>query len=145
MVDRLTPHQRRRCMQAIKPSGSTPELVVREILRGLHIRFVRTGAGLPGSPDFVARSLRAVVFVHGCFWHRHSCPRGLSVPATRTSFWVAKLAANAERDLRAYAKLEQAGWRILVVWECETKPRTRLELNGKLVAFLAASVARCPD
>ena len=81
---------------------------------------------LPGKPDLVFAGRRKVIFVHGCFWHSHDCKRGARVPSTRQDYWLAKVGRNKERDAEHLSSLEQAGWSVLTVWECELKDRVAL-------------------
>jgi DNA mismatch endonuclease (patch repair protein) len=134
MPDNLTPVQRRACMQAVKGRDTTPERIVRSILHRLGCRFALHRADLPGKPDIVMPSRRAVVFVHGCFWHGHGCARGRRRPVTNAPYWRAKIQRNRNRDRRTIAGLGRAGWRVLIVWECET--RKPVELGQRLVRFL---------
>lgn len=127
MADTLTLAQRRRCMAAIRGKDTKPELAVRSIAHRLGFRFRLHGADLPGKPDLVFRSRRAVVFVHGCYWHSHTCKRGRSTPATNAPFWKAKRLRTRERDRVAIARLRRSGWRVLVIWECQL---TRARLPG---------------
>jgi DNA mismatch endonuclease Vsr len=102
----------------------------------LKAAFPVDGRDLPGSPDIVFPRLRSVVFVHGCFWHRHKNCRKASIPATRADFWIEKLSRNVVRDADAANRLGRAGWRVLVIWECETRDDSTMV--RKLTAFLAA-------
>jgi DNA mismatch endonuclease, patch repair protein len=122
-VDKVTKRQRSRNMAAVRGRDTAPELLVRSCLHRLGLRFRDTG--LPGSPDIVLKRHGAVVLVHGCFWHGHDCPRGRP-PTTREEFWLPKLARNRARDRQQVYSLRALGWRVLVVWECETKDETRL-------------------
>ncbi|MFH6597386.1 very short patch repair endonuclease [Ectopseudomonas khazarica] len=108
-------------MRAVKRSHTKPELIVRRGLHALGLRFRLHGKNLPGTPDIVLAKHKTVVFVHGCFWHRHASCRYATTPKTRQEYWAPKFAANVERDARKAAELEAMGWRVLVVWECETK------------------------
>jgi DNA mismatch endonuclease, patch repair protein len=108
-------------MAGIKGRDTRPELLVR---RGLHARGLRYrlgGRGLPGRPDLVFPGRRAVVFVHGCFWHRHKDCRYASTPASRKQFWTEKFQANVARDAAVQEQLRSAGWRVFVIWECELR------------------------
>lgn len=122
-------------MAAIHGKDTGPEWIVRRLLTAMGYRYRLHGRGLPGRPDLVFASRRAVVFVHGCFWHRHACRYGRTMPNTRRAFWCAKFAGNVERDRRAVRALKRDGWRVLVVWECQTKDLDRL--RERLAAFLA--------
>lgn len=108
-------------MRKVRGKNSTPELLVRSTLHREGFRFRIHGRGLPGRPDIVFPRRRAVVFVHGCFWHRHPGCRAASTPKTRREFWQDKFDRNVARDQRDVARLEAAGWSVHVVWECETK------------------------
>lgn len=92
-------------------------------------------AHLPGCPDIVLRSRKRIVFVHGCFWHQHNCKRGARRPKTNRAYWDSKLARNKERDRQTCAKLRRDGWRILVIWECQTTNIDRL--TARLARLLA--------
>lgn len=124
-MDRITPDQRSRLMGRIASSDTKPEIAVRALLRGLGIRYRLHAKDLPGNPDIANRKRRFAVFVHGCFWHGHSCKRG-AAPASNKSFWDKKLARNRVRDRRAIAALKAKGWRVLTVWECQLKQPKRL-------------------
>ena len=113
-------------MAAIRGKNTKPELIVRRIAHRLGYRFRLHAADLPGKPDLVFRSRRAVVFVHGCYWHLHNCKRGRSTPTTNAAFWREKRARNRTRDRCRIAALRRAGWRVLVVWECEALSPDRL-------------------
>ncbi|UVI40014.1 very short patch repair endonuclease [Qipengyuania spongiae] len=113
--------ERSRIMRAVGRSRTKPEMVVRRALHAAGYRFVTNYKGLPGSPDIVFTKRRKVIFVHGCFWHRHPGCRLASTPKTRTEFWTAKFDANVERDQAAEAALEAAGWKVFTIWECETR------------------------
>lgn len=121
-MDSLTPAQRHKCMAAIRGKDTTPERIVRSIAHRAGLRFRLHAADLPGKPDLVFRSYRAVVFVHGCFWHMHRCKRGRSTPLTNAAFWQAKRERTRDRDRRTSAALRRAGWRVVVIWECELRP-----------------------
>ena len=120
MVDRAT---RSRMMAGIRNRDTVPELVLRRALHARGLRYRLHDRRLSGTPDLVFPRLRAVCFVHGCFWHRHEgCPHA-TLPATRPEFWQAKFDANVERDRRNRDELLAAGWRVAVVWECALRRR----------------------
>lgn len=123
-------------MRAIKGRNTGPELIVRRLLYATGYRFRLHRRDLPGRPDVVLPRHRVAILIHGCFWHRHTCRRGRSTPSTRRAFWLAKFAANAARDRRALRALRGEGWRVLVVWECQTRDMERL--RGRLAAFLGS-------
>jgi DNA mismatch endonuclease (patch repair protein) len=116
-------------MSLIRSKGTGPELRVRQMLHRMGYRFRLHRRDLPGHPDIVLPKHHAVIFVHGCFWHRHPDPtcRLARLPKSRLDFWEPKLAANAARDSRAQLALREAGWRVLVVWECELANNEQLE------------------
>lgn len=116
-------------MRAVRREDTEPELRVRKILHALGLRFRLHRKDLPGSPDIVLPKHRTAIFVHGCFWHRHPDCLLASTPKTRQSYWVKKFEANVERDARKILQLEALGWHVVVVWECETKDATALNLK----------------
>lgn len=130
-MDPLAPEVRSLVMSKVRAQHTTPELIVRRIVHAMGYRFRLHRRDLPGCPDVVLPRLGAVILVHGCFWHRHTCPRGRSEPSTRPAFWRAKFTANASRDRRAIRALRRKGWRVLVVWECQTRDIDRLEKRIK--------------
>ena len=119
-------------MRAVKRAHTRPEIVVRQALHALGFRFRLHRRDLPGSPDIVLPKFRTVVFVHGCFWHRHSDCRYATTPKSRQEYWLPKFEANVERDARKEAQLRELGWRVLVMWECETKSLETLEVRLRL-------------
>ena len=120
-------------MRRVRRSGTTPEMVVRSVLHRVGLRFSVDRPELPGKPDIVLRRWKTVIFVHGCFWHRHAKCARASVPSTRTDYWLAKFRRNEERDLAAVRRLRRAGWRVLIIWECETRNRDALSIRiGKM-------------
>ena len=135
MVDRLTRERRSWLMSRVGGKNTTPEVRVRKAAHGLGLRFRLHRRDLPGTPDLVFPGRRVALFVHGCFWHRHSgCPKA-SNPGTRADYWAEKFRANVERDVRVKSELEASGWRAVVIWECETK-----DANG-LMCILREQVA----
>lgn len=126
MPDVLTPEQRSRNMRAIKGRDTVPELIVRRMLHAMGYRFRLHRRDLPGRPDIVIPGRRIALFVHGCFWHRHRCRYGRVEPVTRTEFWQAKFATNVARDRKSMRALRKAGWRVTIVWECQTRDADKL-------------------
>jgi DNA mismatch endonuclease (patch repair protein) len=121
------------------PSRDTgPELVVRRLVHSLGYRYRLHRADLPGKPDLVFPKRRKVIFVHGCFWHRHGCSRGRSTPANNKYLWVAKFSRNVDRDRRAHRLLRLQGWSDLVIWECQLAPGHRYMLIKRISSFLNA-------
>lgn len=121
MADSLPPAQRSWLMSRVRGKDTKPELSVRRIAHSLGLRFRLHRRDLPGKPDLVFPKYRLAIFVHGCFWHRHSGCKLASTPKTRTEFWEGKFAANEARDAASIAGLEALDWRVLVIWECETR------------------------
>jgi DNA mismatch endonuclease (patch repair protein) len=113
-------------MGAVRGKNTAPERMVRSAAHALGLRFRLHQADLPGRPDVVLSRHRTVIFVHGCFWHRHTCPRATD-PKTRPEFWLTKLNDNRKRDQEKRAVLEKLGWRVIEIWECETTDRAALE------------------
>jgi DNA mismatch endonuclease (patch repair protein) len=121
MADTLTSQRRSWNMSRIKGRNTGPELRLRSLLHGSGFRFRLHAKALPGRPDIVLPRFRTAIFVHGCFWHRHSGCRNATMPSTRREFWQEKFDGNVNRDARNRADLEAAGWTVLTVWECELK------------------------
>ena len=133
MADKITPARRSENMRRIKSKGMKPEMIVRRLVHGLGYRYRLHRRNLPGKPDLVFGPRRAVIFVHGCFWHQHDCRDG-RVPSSNQDYWKPKLARNVERDAQVRRKLEALGWRLLVIWECEINDK--VALSDRLIAFL---------
>ncbi|MGP1308875.1 MAG: very short patch repair endonuclease [Phycisphaerales bacterium] len=126
MADRLSTEYRSWNMSRIRGKDTKPELLVRSLIHRMGYRFRLHVAGLPGKPDVVLPRLRTVIFVHGCFWHRHAgCPKAYT-PKSRTEFWQRKFDCNVERDQAAVDALSAMEWRVLTVWECELADISRL-------------------
>lgn len=117
MADTRTPDQRRRIMQSVKTKHTGPEWTVRRILHSQGLRY-RLHAKLPGHPDIVFPSKRKAIFVHGCFWHSHGCCKG-QAPKSRLDYWAPKLRANVDRDEQKIRELQDLGWTVMTVWQCE--------------------------
>lgn len=137
MVDIVDPATRSRMMSGIRGKDTKPELIVRSFLHRAGLRF-RLHAKLPGKPDLVLPKHQTVVFVHGCFWHRHEGCRYTTTPANNATFWCEKFAGNVRRDAKVKLQLEELGWRVLVIWSCELDER-RLT---KLAATIRKSTTR---
>jgi DNA mismatch endonuclease (patch repair protein) len=128
MVDVVDSKTRSRMMAAIRRADTVPEILVRRYLHGCGLRFRLHVRDLPGTPDIVLPCFNAVVCVHGCFWHRHPGCRFAAVPATRQELWSEKFDGNVRRDAENSELLEAMGWRLLVIWECETRDVNQLDL-----------------
>lgn len=131
MADVHTPEQRRHNMSRIRSADTQPELLLRRGLHARGLRFRLHRRDLPGRPDITFASTRAVILVHGCFWHGHNCPL-FKIPATRTAFWLGKIGANVRRGEAVKQELLAQGWRTMVVWECALRGRGRLPLERVL-------------
>jgi len=116
-------------MSRVRSRDTKPEMLVRRLLHGLGYRYRLHGEELPGSPDLVFPRKKMVIWVHGCFWHGHGCRNGVRLPKTNVEFWSAKRRANMARDQRSALALESMGWKALVLWECELRDLTVLELR----------------
>ena len=120
-------------MASVGQKNTTPEMTVRRLVHGLGYRYGLHRRDLPGRPDLVFRSRRKVIYVHGCFWHGHDCRKG-RLPSSNVDYWTEKLSRNRERDAKNVGDLEDLGWKVCVVWECETKDLERL--GRRLAGFL---------
>ena len=129
IVDRQT---RSRMMSGIRGKDTKPEMVLRRALHAGGFRYRLHGKGVPGRPDLILAKHRAVIFVHGCFWHRHEGCRYATTPANNAAAWQEKFAANVRRDAKVRQQLEELGWRVLVIWSCE--------LDERRLAKLAAAI-----
>lgn len=131
-MDTLTPEERSERMSRIRSKDTKPEMRVRGLLHRMGYRYRLHRSDLPGVPDLVFPARRKVVFVHGCFWHAHESCRTANRPKTRRSFWDQKFARNKARDAKHVQELEEAGWDVLTLWECEVKA------EGPLVEVLSS-------
>lgn len=121
MADKMTPSQRHYCMSRIRGKATKPELLVRHWLWSHGYRYRLNVKSVPGKPDIVLRKYRTAIFVNGCFWHGHEGCSLYSVPKSNTDFWIAKVQRNRERDQQEYKALHDAGWQVIVIWECQLK------------------------
>ena len=142
MVDRLTPERRSYLMSRVRAKDTTPELRVRRLAHALGFRFRLHRRDLAGKPDLVFPRLGKIIFVHGCFWHRHTGCALATHSKSRTEYWEAKFKRNVERDQWVRSELQAQGWEVLVVWECETRNLDTLE--AKLRWFLLGDPAGKP-
>ena len=138
MSDNLSPEQRSKRMSLVRGKNTGPELTIRRLVHGMGYRYRLHGKGLPGRPDLVFASRRRVIFVHGCFWHRHgdSACKLARLPKSRLDFWIPKLEGNKVRDMKNRRKLRSMGWKSLVIWECQLKKP--LPLARRISAFLGS-------
>ena len=138
--DVFSVEERSKIMRAIRQHDTKPELSVRRLVHGLGYRYRLHRKDLPGKPDLVFPARRKIIFVHGCFWHRHRRCRLTTTPKTRRVFWKSKFASNVVRDRAVKKWLEAAGWQVLVVWQCELSNRDRL--TRTIRAFLSSRSMR---
>jgi DNA mismatch endonuclease (patch repair protein) len=140
MVDVVDSATRSRMMSGIRARNTKPEILVRSLLHRAGFRFRLHVTDLPGKPDIVLPRYKAVIFVHGCFWHGHNCPL-FKWPGTREDFWRAKIGRNQANDRRALELLAAQGWRVAVVWECAMRGRDRNldDMVQRLSGWLAGS------
>ncbi|MEM5472939.1 very short patch repair endonuclease [Hoeflea sp. AS60] len=141
MADVLTPEQRRYNMQRVRGRDTNPEMMLRRGLHAMGFRYRLHAKVLPGRPDLVFPRHRAVIFVHGCFWHRHDGCRYATTPATRAAFWQTKFAANVVRDSAVHDQMLQAGWRVATVWECALRKSQQVEMAANILAVWLRSSA----
>lgn len=134
MTDIVDQQTRSRMMSGIRAKDTKPELVVRRALHARGFRFRLHSKLVPGRPDLVLPKYRAVVFVHGCFWHRHEGCRYATKPSTRHEFWEAKFAANVARDAAVRGKLLEHGWRVATVWECALRKSDQMNASADLLS-----------
>lgn len=126
MTDVFDPVKRSAVMRAVKSKDTGPELKVRRAAHALGLRFRLGRSDLPGKPDLVFPGRRTALFVHGCFWHGHDCPRGARMPAANRAYWEAKIGRNIARDRTTLSALRRLGWKPAVIWECETRDAAAL-------------------
>ena len=135
-MDTLDGQQRSARMSLVRAKNTKPELLVRRLVRGLGYRYRLHRRALPGTPDLVFSGRDKVIFVHGCFWHRHRGCALARMPKSRLEFWVPKLEGNAQRDARDVRALRRLGWGVMTIWECQLRDMTRLK--NRIRRFLDA-------
>jgi DNA mismatch endonuclease (patch repair protein) len=122
-------------MSRIRKTNTLPELLVRKVLYKLRYRFRLYKKDLPGCPDIVLSRIKKIIFVHGCFWHRHNCSLGKRTPKSKTKYWIPKLLNNKKRDTQNIKKLKLLGWDVLIIWECEIKKDLK-KTEKRIINFL---------
>ena len=132
MSDTMTPQQRHYCMSRIRGKATKPELIVRQWLWSHGYRYRLNVKSVPGKPDIVLRKYRTALFVNGCFWHGHEGCSKYVVPKSNTEFWISKIDRNKERDRKEYEALHEAGWQVIVIWECQLKKTNTEETMRKV-------------
>lgn len=130
MADRLTPEKRSWNMSQIRGKDTAIEVRVRKYLFSLGYRYRKNDKRLPGKPDIVLPKYRTVIFIHGCFWHRHSGCKDATTPKTRTDFWMEKFSRNVENDRKHREQLEADGWKVVTLWECDINKRFDETMKG---------------
>lgn len=135
-MDTLSPQDRSHIMSLVRSKDTKPELVARRLIHRMGYRFRLHRSDLPGTPDLVFPSRNAVIFVNGCFWHRHNCSKGKRLPKTRNTWWRRKLEGNKKRDRSQHRQLRRLGWRVMVIWECQIMDKKLPALEKRIVRFL---------
>jgi DNA mismatch endonuclease (patch repair protein) len=138
MIDHVNRGQRSVMMSAVRGKNTAPELVVRKAAHKFGLRFRLHSRKLPGRPDLVLRKWQTVVFVNGCFWHRHPGCKWTTIPKSNVRFWKRKFAENVLRDAANYARLTELGWRVVILWQCEV--RTTKDADAVLKAHFLTSL-----
>lgn len=138
-MDVHTPSQRSRNMSAIKGRNTSPEMLVRKTLFALGYRYRIHCKNILGKPDIVLRKYKTVIFINGCFWHRHENCRYATTPMSNAEFWQKKFRENVERDQRNYEVLRKQGWKVVIIWECQLKLWDEQSLGEKLKRWLCNS------
>jgi DNA mismatch endonuclease, patch repair protein len=135
-MDTFSAAARSEIMRRVRAKDTKPEMAVRRMVHAMGFRYALHRRDLPGCPDLVFPARRKVIFVHGCFWHGHSCRAGRNRPGSNTGYWIPKLERNAARDAAHRRELRRLGWKSLAVWECQLKDAARL--SRRLQRFLAS-------
>ena len=135
MADVFSPEQRSRVMRQVKSQDTSTEMTIRRMVWRMGFRYRLHRKDLPGAPDLVFVGKRKIIFVHGCFWHGHDCTRGDRIPKSNRDYWLTKIGKNRARDRGYQTALQEAGWKVMIVWECELKNRETI--TEKLHFFLA--------
>ena len=134
-MDDKTPEQRSINMSHIRSKDTKPEEIVRKYLFARGFRYRKNDTRYPGKPDLVLPKYHTVIFINGCFWHQHGCSRS-TLPKTNQDYWIPKIQRNVERDRQNIKTLEDAGWKVIVIWECELKKKTLEETMNSVEAKL---------
>jgi len=137
MPDIFTADKRSNIMRSVKNKNTLPELIIQSLLRDIGVEYEREKRLLNCRPDIIIPDIKKVIFIHGCFWHGHSCKRG-QLPETNKLFWENKITKNKERDLKNYTELSNAGWEYLLIWGCEIKKKNLDLLINKLSKFISS-------
>lgn len=137
MADNISPSERSEIMSRVPSKGSRPELFVRRIVWELGYHYRLNAKDIPGKPDIYFKGRKRAIFINGCFWHRHEGCSLTRTPKTRVEFWSEKFRQNVARDVTNYKKLEEMGWKYLVIWECEIKQKNTQMLKEKIRLFMS--------
>lgn len=137
MTDNHTKEQRSYNMSRIRSKNSKPEVIVCKFLFSKGFRYRKNVKKLPGCPDIVLKKYKTVIFVNGCFWHKHDCPQFVW-PKSNKDYWITKINRNTERDENNYSQLISNGWKVIIIWECELKKSVRDDRLEKLIAEIKA-------
>lgn len=138
MPDTLTKEQRHHCMSNIRSKNTKPEILVRKELFKKGFRYRINVSKLPGKPDIVLPKYKTAIFINGCFWHGHQGCRHFIIPKTNAEYWISKIRSNQQRDKESVSKLQQAGWKVLTIWECELTATEFPETIRKVEAIINA-------
>lgn len=138
-MDHVTVSQRSAIMSKVQSKDTLPEMKVRKALHKMGVRYRLHQKDLPGRPDIVMRSRKQIIFVHGCFWHRHGCRKSTS-PKSNVEFWLSKFERNVERDRRNVEELKAQGWKVDIIWQCET---SQPESLNKRLSTIAPPLNKC--
>jgi DNA mismatch endonuclease (patch repair protein) len=130
-MDTFSAKQRSAVMRQVHSKGTKTEMVVRRTVHSMGYRYKLHSSELPGNPDLVFGRRNKVIFVHGCFWHQHTCRRGSRTPSSRRDYWMPKLERNKKRDIENQRRLHELGWDVLVIWECELQNKDALTVRIK--------------
>ena len=136
MADVLSKEQRSKCMSHIRSKDTKPEVLVRRFLFAHGFRFRLHRKDLPGKPDIVLPKYRTVIFINGCFWHGHSGCKYSTLPATNREFWESKISDNIQRDKETFSRLVKSGWKVIEIWQCQLKPKTKDQTLQNLITEL---------
>ena len=136
MTDTVSSAKRSEMMAGIKGKDTRPEIFLRRILHREGLRFRLHRKDLPGKPDIVLPRYKTAIFVNGCFWHGHENCKHFRLPKSRTEFWEAKIRSNVERDERTWGQLYEAGWNVIVIWECSLPPKSKKFIQNEFSALI---------
>lgn len=128
MSDIYSKSKRSDIMSKISGKETKPEILVRKYLFSKGFRFRKNVKGLPGKPDIVLPKYKVIIFIHGCFWHGHSCKRG-NLPSSNIQFWENKISQNISRDENVTQKLKELGWKVIIIWQCEIQNNLSREIR----------------